>query len=170
MYQDGYFLQDDALDDFEKQFRKMKIWLDYGFEKLPIDLNMPNPEESRSYIFKCPCRCRTNLDEMNYFDEFWKQNETVDLPTVQDDEESAEDPIVDIIENDTILSITIEVPSVSENDIELSVGKNEIIIKVNNTENKFYKKIKLESRVDARSAKISYNNGILDIEMKKINE
>jgi HSP20 family protein len=43
-----------------------------------------------------------------------------------------------------------------------------VIIKVNNGKEHYYKKVELPCNVDADSAITSYQNGILDVELKKM--
>ena len=123
-------------------------------------------EENEMYPVGCPCTYHTNRKEItHYSDRFWDADETPD----SFHHSYNSDPPVDVIDNDKTVSITVELPGSSEKDIELNIVENKVIIKVNNEENRFYKEIKLSYKVDAKSAKISYNNGVLDIEFRKIN-
>ena len=60
-----------------------------------------------------------------------------------------------------------EVPGVEKKDIDLEVTENTLTIKVDKDKRKYYKEVELPCEVDADSAKASYQNGILDIELKK---
>jgi len=84
-------------------------------------------------------------------------------------EESVREPLVDVIEGDDKISVTAEVPGVKKEDIDLEiVDNNKLIIKVDNPERKYYKEVELPAEVDEKSAKATYQNGVLDIEIKKL--
>ena len=53
-------------------------------------------------------------------------------------------------------------------DIDLEVTGDTLIIKVEGKDRKYYKEISLPAEVDPDSAKASYNNGVLDIQLKKV--
>jgi HSP20 family protein len=84
-------------------------------------------------------------------------------------EESIREPLVDVIESDDKISVTAEVPGVKKEDIDLEiVDKNKLIIRVDNPDRKYYKEVELPAEVDEKSAKATYQNGVLDIELKKL--
>ena len=77
------------------------------------------------------------------------------------------EPFVEIFEADTTVSITSELPGILKENIELEITQNTVIIKVNNEKENYYKKAELPCKVDPDSAITSYQNSILDIELKK---
>jgi len=56
---------------------------------------------------------------------------------------------------------------VDKKDIDLEITENTLTIKVDKDKRKYYKEVELPCEVDANSAKASYQNGVLDIELKK---
>jgi len=78
------------------------------------------------------------------------------------------EPLEEIIETDKTVSITAEIPGAFKEDIELEITQNTVIIKVNNEKMDYYKKVELPCFVDADSAITSYQNDILDIELRKV--
>jgi len=79
-----------------------------------------------------------------------------------------EESLTEVIETDKILSITIDLPGFTEENIEFEINKYNVIIKANNGESNYFKEIELPCEVDVESAEISYHNGVLDIIMRKI--
>ena len=64
--------------------------------------------------------------------------------------------------------MTAEVPGVAKEDIQLEVAEDTLTIKVDTKDRKYYKEVKLPCEVDEKSAKATYQNGVLDVEFKKL--
>lgn len=54
--------------------------------------------------------------------------------------------------------------------IKLHAVENSMVISVGAKERKYYKKLELPGKVDSSSAKSSYKNGVLEVELKKAEE
>ena len=78
-----------------------------------------------------------------------------------------QEPLTDIIEGDNDIAITIEVPGVEKDDIDLNVTEDALEIKVNAPERKYHKVVNLPNKVKTKSTKATYKNGILDIVLDK---
>jgi HSP20 family protein len=76
------------------------------------------------------------------------------------------EPLVDVMDEKDRYKIYAELPGVDKEKIKLDVADDSIEI-MTNDEKKFYKMINLESSVDPDSAKASYNNGVLTLELNK---
>jgi HSP20 family protein len=76
------------------------------------------------------------------------------------------EPLVDIMEEKEKYKIFIELPGVDKEKVELDVSDTSVQVKTED-DKKFYKLIELESAVDPDSAKASYKNGILTLELDK---
>jgi HSP20 family protein len=76
-------------------------------------------------------------------------------------------PLVDIIENHSNVSITVEVPGVEKGDIDLDVKDEKLEIKVDRPDRKYHKVIDLPCNVRPKTTKATYKNGVLDIEIEK---
>ena len=79
-----------------------------------------------------------------------------------------EEPLTEVIETDKIVSITIDLPEFTKENIEFEIDKYNVIIKANHGESNFFKEIELLCEVDIDSAEISYYNGVLDVIMRRI--
>ena len=78
------------------------------------------------------------------------------------------EPMVDLYDEPTEIIITAELPGVAEDQIEVSIEED--ILSIQTTGNrKFAKEILLPSAIEDGAISKTYNNGILEIRLKKVN-
>jgi HSP20 family protein len=85
------------------------------------------------------------------------------VPTISDEIE----PLTDIIEGENDVAITVEIPGVEKEDINLIATEDSLEIKVDSPKRKYHKRIDLPCNVKTKSTKATYKNGILDIVLDK---
>ncbi len=85
------------------------------------------------------------------------------VPTISDEME----PLTDIIEGENDVAITVEIPGVEKEDIDLIATEDTLEIKVDSPKRKYHKRIDLPCNVKTKSTKATYKNGILDIVLDK---
>jgi HSP20 family protein len=85
------------------------------------------------------------------------------VPTISDEIE----PRTDIIEGENDVAITVEIPGVEREDINLVATEDTLEIKVDSPKRKYLKRIDLPCNVKTKSPKATYKNGILDIVLDK---
>ena len=85
------------------------------------------------------------------------------VPTISEEIE----PLTDIIEGENDVAITVEIPGVEKDDIDLVATENTLEIKVDSPKRKYHKRIDLPCNVKTKSTKATYKNGILDIVLDK---
>jgi HSP20 family protein len=85
------------------------------------------------------------------------------VPTISDEIE----PLTDIIEGENDVAITVEIPGVEKEDINLIATEDTLEIKVDSPKRKYHKRIDLPCNVKTKSTKATYKNGILDIVLDK---
>ncbi|RME79393.1 MAG: Hsp20/alpha crystallin family protein [Methanobacteriota archaeon] len=81
----------------------------------------------------------------------------------------AREPIVEVHKEGDEVLVVAEMPGVHKDDIEIkTVGKDELEIKVDNKESsrKYYKKLKLPHKIDKKSIRVNYKNGIMEMRAK----
>ncbi len=150
--------------EFEEQFRKMQEWMNHIF-KDAMSENLQSPEEGGPYVYGWSLR--VGPDGKPHYEEFGNvPNMAVESPPNLEKRE----PLLDVIEGEETVSVTAEIPSVSKEDIILDIVGNIIAIEVDKEEGKYYKEIELPCEVDADSVKTSYQNGVFDIELKKVKQ
>jgi HSP20 family protein len=77
------------------------------------------------------------------------------------------EPLTDIIEEDENIAITVEIPGVEKEDINLDITRDTLEIKVDTPNRKYHKNLILPCDVIPKTTKATYKNGILDIVMKR---
>jgi HSP20 family protein len=85
------------------------------------------------------------------------------IPTISEEIE----PRTDIIEGENDVAITVEIPGVEKEDINLVATEDTLEIKVDSPKRKYHKRIDLPCNVKSKSTKATYKNGILDIVLDK---
>ncbi len=117
--------------------------------------------------------------EMNdWFDKF---NRELDVPMMEMEEFS---PRVELRETDKGYSVRAEIPGISESDVNVTLRENNLILEgEKKTETRkeerghyfsefsygsFYRSIPLEEEVNPDKVKATYKNGILNVELEKI--
>jgi len=77
------------------------------------------------------------------------------------------EPLTDIIEGDENVAVTLELPGVEKNDIDLNVTENTLEITVDKPKRKFHKIVDLPCNVQSKTTKATYKNGILDVVIQR---
>ena len=77
------------------------------------------------------------------------------------------EPLTDIIESDEDVAVTIEIPGVEKDDIDLNVLSDTIEITVDTPQRKYHKTVDLPCDVLPKTTKATYKNGVLDIVIKR---
>jgi HSP20 family protein len=80
------------------------------------------------------------------------------------------EPIVDIITTPNLIRVTVELPGVKKDDIELYATETKLTILVDTPERKYHREIDLPARVDPKSAEATYSDGILEVTLRRIEE
>lgn len=77
------------------------------------------------------------------------------------------EPLTDIIEREDSLSVTMELPGVEKEDIELDVTSERLRVEVDTPHRRYRKIVDLPCKVKENSVKATFRNGVLDINMQK---
>ena len=85
-------------------------------------------------------------------------------PEISDDQE----PLVDLIEEGETLVVLAALPGVKKDAIDLRITENCLTVSVDTADLEWYKDLKLPTKVDPKSARASYKNGVLEVKVKKI--
>jgi len=146
-------------DDFERMFRNMERMWERAFR----DLNFDNLEPGKSFVHGF--NVRIGSDGKPIVEEFGNRPKKLDEgKTIVYDERK---PLTDVIEGDDDIFITIEIPGVEKEDINLNINDSSLDINVDSPNRKYQKSIDLPCIVIPNEAKATYKNGILDIIVKR---
>ena len=94
-------------------------------------------------------------------------NKPTQSPTGESVISEEREPLTDIIEEDEDVAITVEIPGVEKDDINLDITRDNLEIKVDTPNRKYHKNLALPCDVIPKTTKATYKNGILDIVMKR---
>jgi len=88
----------------------------------------------------------------------------------QDELEVSDDPepLVDLIDDGETLVVLAALPGVNKDDIDLRLTGNSLTFSVDAADFEWYDELKLPARVNPKSARASYKNGVLEIKVKKV--
>lgn len=153
----------DIFEDLEEQFRR--DWEQMNrFMRQAMRGDLPDPEKGGPYVYGWSLRVGPN--GRPHFQEFGnvpgERRMSGSLESMK-----RREPLVDVVEEDDVITITAEVPGVDKKDIDLEITEDTLTISVDKEDRPYYKEIHLPAEVDHDSAQASYQNGVLDIELKK---
>ncbi len=86
------------------------------------------------------------------------------------DDGLSREPLTDIIERADSVSVTIEMPGVEKDEIDLDIDGRRLIVKVDNPQRRYHKVIELPCGVDEESVRATFKNGVLDVNLTKTEE
>ena len=80
------------------------------------------------------------------------------------------EPLVDVFSEDGVVKVVAELPGVEKQDIRLHATEKTLTISVDTPQRKYYKELELPTRIDPKTAKSVYRNGVLEVTLKKVEE
>jgi len=80
----------------------------------------------------------------------------------------AREPLVDVINEPSQVRVVVELPGVDKSAIKTHITDDTLTVRVDSTSPRFYKEIKIPSEVDPDTCKATYNNGVLEIILGKV--
>jgi len=94
---------------------------------------------------------------------FGNVKKTPEGPKVEEERE----PLTDVFDEDEEIRIYAEMPGVNQEDIKLDLKEDILDISARTGDRKYHKEVLLPAKVQAKTLVSSYNNGILEIKVKK---
>lgn len=152
----------DPFDDFFKEFGAFR-----GIDEMMNDL-MKNLFTSGTRIengkpFVYGFSMRTGPDGKPVINEFGNVKPGISKPLMSD----VREPLVDVVEREKEIIVIAELPGVSKGDIELEATEDELDIKVDTPQKKYYKKVQLPAAVKEDATNATYNNGVLEVKLER---
>jgi len=80
------------------------------------------------------------------------------------------DPLADVMTTDNEVKVVLELPGVEKKDIKMRGTEDSLIVSVDSTRRKYFKKIEMPVKVDPKRANSSYKNGVLEVTIQKKEE
>ena len=148
---------DDFFFDIDEDFEKMRRRMDRILENMMSrDMTMdPNP---LIYGFSM----RVGPDGKPRIQEFGN------AAAPQDSQQSMREPLTDVIQEEERIRVVVELPGVEKDDIHLDAKEDSIDIEVDTPTRRFSKHLEMPCDVDPESAKATYNNGVLEVCLKRV--
>jgi HSP20 family protein len=83
------------------------------------------------------------------------------------DVQEKREPLVDVMTTDGEVKVIVELPGVSKDDIDLRGTEDSMTVSVDGPKRKYYRKLELPVKVDPKTAKSKYMNGVLEVTIKE---
>ncbi|QIW23419.1 Hsp20/alpha crystallin family protein [Sulfolobus sp. S-194] len=151
----------DPFDLFDELFRE----IEEEFERFEREFMRLGSEEGAKvygpYVYGF--RITVGPDGKPKIEEFGNVRNFKGKPIVSEERE----PLVDVIEKNDEIRVIAEVPGVNKDQIKVKISGNKLIIQAQGEDRKYYKEVELPTEVDDKSAKATYNNGVLQVILKK---
>jgi HSP20 family protein len=80
------------------------------------------------------------------------------------------EPLIDVVTGEKVVQVIAEVPGVEKEDINLLANEKHLTISVNTERRKYRKKVDLPIKVNPKSAKATYKNGVLEVILERLEE
>ncbi|MFW6117629.1 MAG: archaeal heat shock protein Hsp20 [Thermoproteota archaeon] len=165
--------------DIDDMFREMEEMMGREFEELsekaPKDLvrerRLPDGTKVKSWgPFVYGYSVTMGPDRKPQVREFGniKPGSRMGKPSLDLKEER--EPLVDIMEDDGELRVVVELPGVKKEDIKLHGTEDSLTVSVDTPQRKYRKNIDLPAKINLKQAESSYNNGVLEIILPKVEE
>jgi HSP20 family protein len=147
-------------DDFERIFDEMqKIFESNDFREMVEDMLRGGVGSNKRFIHGFSVNM--GPDGRPRIQEFG--NRSMKTPGGEPMISEEQEPVTDVIEGDNEVYVTVELPGVEKDNIDLNVTENTLEITVNNPERKYHKSVDLPCGVQSKTTKATYKNGILDV-------
>ncbi len=125
------------------------------------EIDLSNLKEGMKGVFGVSVK--TTVGGKPVVESFGNVKKTPEGPKVEEERE----PITDVFDEDEEIRIYAEMPGVNREDIRLDMREDILDISARTADRKYHKEILLPSKVKAETMNSSYNNGILEIKVKK---
>jgi HSP20 family protein len=125
------------------------------------EIDLSNLKEGMKGVFGVSVR--TAVGGKPVVESFGNVRKTPQGPAVEEERE----PLTDVFDEDSEIRIYAEMPGVNESDIKLDLKEDILDISARNGDRKYHKEVLLPSKVQSETLVSSYNNGILEIKVKK---
>jgi HSP20 family protein len=159
---------EDIFGNLDSEFRKMRKQMD-NLMRDAVEGNVSDNSTKSPFVFGFSVT--TGPDGIPKFEDF-SNNRIGPLSSSKNESKEAavdtnREPLTEVNETDSDIAITVELPGVTKEDIDINVTENKVEVKVGTESRNYFKRIDLSHEVQSKSSKATYTNGILDLVLKK---
>lgn len=163
---------DDRREDLEELFEQLEALFGSDMDRFRDLVEQVRDQVERGEIepghpFVTGFTVRMGPEGEPVVDPFGDSGRTPDDAVDVDPDAGAREPVTDIIEGPDTISVTVEIPGIERDDIELTVNPFRAEIHVDGEQRRYFKTVDLPTRVDPDRTEATYRNGVLDIEITK---
>lgn len=149
--------------DFDEEFKKMEENMAHMLDEAR---KMSEKQQGEGRPFVYGFSMRVGPDGKPHVEEFGNLPGRGPAGVQQLGEER--EPLTDVIEGDEEITVIAELPGINKNDINLKTGEDSLSIKVDTPDRKYSKNLELPCKVKPETAKAKYNNGVLEVKIKRL--
>ena len=146
---------DDIWNDFFGSFESLNRRIEDMFAD--FDMNGPDVKTYGYTMYQGP-------DGVRHVKEFGNTDGSFGRPQIA----SVREPFTDVSMEDGKVKVVAEIPGVEKKDINLECTGNNLSIKVESGDKRFFKELALPCEADPKSAKAVYNNGLLEVTLDSV--
>ncbi|MEA3457881.1 MAG: Hsp20/alpha crystallin family protein [Candidatus Thermoplasmatota archaeon] len=149
-------------DDFERIFDEMqRMFESTDFKEMIEDMFRGGFDlnKNKRFVHGFSINGRPRFQEFG--------NRPTKTPTGNHMFSDAWEPLTDIIEGEDDVAVTVEIPGVEKEDIDITATEDTLEITVNNPERRYHKIVDIPFDVKPKSTEATYKNGVLDVVVKR---
>lgn len=151
--------------DFEKEFARMQQYMNALFEEALKNAEVPKGAQQPGNPFMYGFTMRMGPDGKPRIEQFGNTQHPLGRTEVA--VEGGREPVTDLIEHDDRYTITVELPGVEREDIQVFATEHKLTIKVDAASRHYYKELDLAAAVKPNSTGATFKNGVLDVSVEK---
>lgn len=156
----------DLFAEFDREFRRMQEQMNQLFEAALRGAEVPKGAARPGNPFVYGFTMRLGPDGKPRIEQFGNlPHGLARRPEVA--VEGAREPVTDVIEHDDRLSLTLELPGVEREDVQVFATEERLTIKVDAAGRKYYKEVELPAKVKPDTTEATFKNGVLDVTLQK---
>ena len=152
---------DEFLSDIEEDMRRIEEQFDSLFRKA-AEGELPPPEKGGPYVYGFTLRMgpdgKPKIEQFGTAPMLRREAAAIPSEIV-----GSREPMTDIIEKENEMTVTVEMPGVEKEDIDLQVTENSVIIKADSEDRRYFKEIELPRKANPDKVEATYKNGVLDV-------
>jgi HSP20 family protein len=156
--------KDPLFNDIYEELERLGDLIDETMQKIfdnSSDNLQANRNRIRGFSIKIGSSGKPRIREMNSIQ---SPLDAVDEADIIDDGE----PLVDIIEERNTFIVLAALPGVNKSDIDLRVTENCMTISIDTDDYEWYDEFDLPTKIEPKSARASYKNGVLEVKLEKL--
>jgi len=146
-------------EEFDRMFREMERMMERAFRNFPSDHMLPGKSFVHGYNIHIGPDGKPHIQEFG--------NRPLKNPEGKPSISEEREPLTDIIEGEDDVAVTVELPGVEKEDIDLNVTNANLEINVDTPQRKYHRNLELPCDVIPNTTKATYKNGILDVSIKR---